>query len=97
MKGGVSAADIEMRLHVPVRYRVPDDQPLATHSVNRGVPLLISHPRSAVGRAIRGLGRLLAADRAGEAAVALPATGATAGLFGWLRRSAASLGSGGSA
>jgi pilus assembly protein CpaE len=62
MKGGVSRGDIERRLQVPFERSVPDDQPLATHCINRGVPLVISHSRSAVGRAIRGLAKELMDD-----------------------------------
>jgi pilus assembly protein CpaE len=54
IRGGVPVADIEERLHVPVRYRIPDDQPLATHTINRGVPLIMSHSKSALGRAVTG-------------------------------------------
>lgn len=50
--GGVTKSDIEERLHVRIRHSVPDDQPLVSLSVNRGVPLYISHKRSAVARAI---------------------------------------------
>lgn len=56
LPGGVPVRDIEDRLRINVRHTVPDDQPLATHSVNRGVPIMVSHPRSALGRALRGLG-----------------------------------------
>ena len=59
MRGGVSQSDIQERLRLGVTYRCPDDQPLATHSINRGVPLVMSHPRSAVGRAIRKLAQQL--------------------------------------
>jgi pilus assembly protein CpaE len=31
---------------------VPEDQPLVSYSVNRGVPLVMSNPRSAVARAL---------------------------------------------
>lgn len=53
LKGGVKPADIEKRLGVPITFTVPDDQALVTHTVNRGVPLTISHRRSAVARAMR--------------------------------------------
>lgn len=59
MRGGVSQADIQERLGLGVRHRIPDDQPLVTHSINRGVPLVMSHRRSAVGRAIRKLAQQL--------------------------------------
>jgi pilus assembly protein CpaE len=62
MNGGVSRDDIEQRLQVPFEHSVPEDQPLATHSINRGVPLVISHPRSAVARAIQGLAQKLTGD-----------------------------------
>ncbi|HBY97239.1 MAG TPA: hypothetical protein DEP84_25420, partial [Chloroflexi bacterium] len=53
MVGGVPLGDIERRLRVTVKYSIPDDQPLATHSINRGVPLVMSHERSAVARAVQ--------------------------------------------
>jgi pilus assembly protein CpaE len=52
LKGGVSTADIEARLRMKVTYSIPDDQPLATYSINRGVPLVMSHRRSAVARSV---------------------------------------------
>jgi len=53
IKGGVKEDDIEKRLGVPITFSVPDDQALVTHTVNRGVPLTLSHRRSAVARAVR--------------------------------------------
>jgi pilus assembly protein CpaE len=53
LRGGVSIANIEERLRVPVRFSVPDDQTLITHTVNRGVPLILSHRRSSVARSVR--------------------------------------------
>jgi len=81
MKGGVSTEDIERRLRVRVRAMVPDDQPLVTHSVNRGVPVVISHPRSALGKGFNGFaGQLIESLRPPEGA---PARGNILGrLFG---------------
>jgi pilus assembly protein CpaE len=62
INGGVSKKDIEQRLHVRVRHTIPDDQPLVSHSVNRGVPLIVSHKRSAVARAMQELAQLLLQD-----------------------------------
>ena len=62
MKGGVSQGDIEERLHVQVKHRIPDDQPAATQSINRGVPLVVGHKRGAVVRAIRQLAQHLIED-----------------------------------
>ncbi|MCC7352520.1 MAG: AAA family ATPase [Anaerolineae bacterium] len=84
--GGISARDIGERLHVQVRYRIPDDQPLATHSVNRGVPMVMSHRRSAVARAIRQLARMLADDLRHEMMPASMGEEAKGGLMGRLRR-----------
>jgi pilus assembly protein CpaE len=62
MRGGVSVQDIEERLKVRVRYRIPDDQGLATYSVNRGIPLMVSHGDSRLGKAMRAF----ASDLVGE-------------------------------
>ena len=59
LRGGVSISDIETRLRVPVRFEVPDDQNLVTHTVNRGVPLIVSHRRSSVARAISKIAQAL--------------------------------------
>jgi pilus assembly protein CpaE len=66
IKGGVKVDDIEKRLGVPVTFTVPDDQALVTHTVNRGVPLSISHKRSSVSRAIRKVAQQLINDFANQ-------------------------------
>ena len=87
MKGGISRADIETRLGIRLKHTVPDDQPLVTHSINRGVPLMMSHPHGAVARAVRSFAGLLSEEvhpqvRAVEAAASIPAS-----LFARLRGS----------
>jgi pilus assembly protein CpaE len=62
IKGGVTPQDIVDRLHVPIRFSVPDDQPLATHTINRGIPLMLTHRRSAVARAIQKIAQELKQD-----------------------------------
>ncbi len=62
IRGGVGIDDIENRLGMPVKFTVPDDQPLVTHTVNRGVPLMLSHKRSAVARGIRKIAAQLIDD-----------------------------------
>lgn len=59
MKSGVSVQDIERRLRVQIRFTIPDDQPLITFSVNRGIPAVIGHPRSAVARAFQHFAQIL--------------------------------------
>lgn len=62
LKGGVSQRDIESRLRVNIKFTIPDDQALATHSINRGVPIMLSHPRSSVARSVQRLTRQLHAE-----------------------------------
>jgi pilus assembly protein CpaE len=59
MRGGVTSADIEGRLRMKLEYLIPDDQPLATYSINLGVPVVMSHGRSPLARAIRGFAQYL--------------------------------------
>ena len=68
LRGGVSVGDIEARLHVRVKHTIPDDQPLATLTVNRGVPAVLSHRRSALARAFRKLAEALAEEMPAERA-----------------------------
>jgi len=51
-KGGIGLKDIEAALQSKVAVQIPSDEPLVTYSINRGVPLVISHPRSAVARSV---------------------------------------------
>ena len=53
MKGAIPAKEIEKYLRMEIAFRIPDDQPLATYSNNRGIPLVVSHPKSALGKAFR--------------------------------------------
>jgi pilus assembly protein CpaE len=90
ISGGVSQADIEERLHVRIHHAVPDDQPLASLSINRGVPLVLSHSRSAVARSIQSLAQRLAGETSTAAKVAAkPAT--RTNLFGRLFHRASSV------
>ena len=67
MKGGISTRDMEDRLHIRVSHRIPDDAALATHSINRGVPVMMNHRRSAMGRSLRKLVQLMVDDLQGVA------------------------------
>jgi pilus assembly protein CpaE len=68
--GGVSVRDIEARLRVHIKLTVPDDQPLATLTVNRGVPAVLSHSRSALARGYQRLAEALAKEIGDEVATA---------------------------
>jgi len=63
LPGGVSISDICTRLQVSVNYTVPDDQRLATLAINRGVPIVLSHRRSALARAYCRLADALTQER----------------------------------
>ncbi len=62
LRGGVTAVDIEERLRIRVARLIPDDQALATFSINRGIPFTMSHRSSAVARALDTFARQLAAE-----------------------------------
>jgi pilus assembly protein CpaE len=66
LKGGVPKRDIQDHLKVEFEHTIPDDQPLVTHSINRGVPVVVSHRRSAVARAVRGVAQKLIEDLSPE-------------------------------
>jgi pilus assembly protein CpaE len=48
IKGGIQLRDVEAALERRIDVQVANDEPLVTYSVNRGIPLVLSHPRSAV-------------------------------------------------
>lgn len=68
MRGGIRARDIEERLHLAVKQRIPDDQALTTYSINLGVPLAMGYRRSAVALAVRELAQRLVTDLLAETA-----------------------------
>jgi len=55
LAGGISRADIGERLGMPVAVALPDDPALVAYSINRGFPLMQSHPKSLLARRIREL------------------------------------------
>ena len=87
LRGGVSIKDIQTRLHVYIKHTIPDDQPLVTLTVNRGVPAVLSHGRSALARAYHKLAGELAKEMpedalaAGEADVRASRPGGRRSLF----------------
>jgi pilus assembly protein CpaE len=54
--------DIERTLGQAAACLVPNDGKLVPHSVNAGVPFVLSHPTSRVAQSVYGLARRLAAD-----------------------------------
>lgn len=51
LSGSINTPAICKRLELPILAELPDDTPLVTYAINRGVPIITSHPRSAMSRA----------------------------------------------
>jgi pilus assembly protein CpaE len=47
-KMGIPLKDVEAALHRRIAVEIPSDEPLVTYSINRGIPLMLSHQRSPV-------------------------------------------------
>jgi pilus assembly protein CpaE len=50
LKGGIKLKEIEAALRTKVGVQIPRDDALVTYSINRGIPLVTSHPRSPVAK-----------------------------------------------
>ncbi|MFQ5593335.1 MAG: AAA family ATPase [Anaerolineae bacterium] len=61
--GGLDREAIEEGLRRKVAMEIPQDDPLVTYSLNRGVPLVISHKRSPVSKAVGQLAGRFTTDR----------------------------------
>jgi pilus assembly protein CpaE len=59
---GISLQDVQQHLRHPVSANIPSEGRLVTHSVNRGIPLVISHPQSWVGQSMLKLAGHIAGD-----------------------------------
>lgn len=55
IRGGIGNGDIAQRLGVAVSTGLPDDPGLVAYSINRGVPLVQSHPKSLLSRRLQAL------------------------------------------
>jgi len=62
-KGGVPTRDIERILQHRAVAKIPDDAGLVVYSLNQGVPLVISHPRSTVARSLLKLAERIVKGR----------------------------------
>lgn len=52
LEAGILAENISRHLNMQIAARIPEDTQLVTYSLNRGIPLVVSHPRSAVAKQI---------------------------------------------
>ena len=55
LPSGIPVPEVENWLGTRTRFRIPNDQELATETINSGVPSVIGHRRSALARAYRNL------------------------------------------
>lgn len=58
-KGGIKLSDIEEIFKSQILAKITDDTALVVYSINRGVPFVISHPKSAVAQSIFQMARTL--------------------------------------
>jgi pilus assembly protein CpaE len=62
ISGGLSAAVIEKHLNATIYASILSDPPIATYAFNRGIPFVLSHPRTQIARQVHLLaGQLLTA------------------------------------
>jgi len=55
VRGGLDAGVIQKQLREKALLTIPEDTPLATYALNRGVPYVLSHPRAIISRRIQQL------------------------------------------
>ncbi|MCX6045373.1 MAG: AAA family ATPase [Chloroflexi bacterium] len=55
VRGGLDANVIQKQLREKSFIAIPEDTPLATYALNRGVPFVVSHPRAVISRRINTL------------------------------------------
>jgi len=62
VKSGLQLKDIETALRRKITIQIPDDAPLVTYSINRGIPLVISHAKSPIAQSYSQLAAMLIAS-----------------------------------
>jgi pilus assembly protein CpaE len=55
IRGGLDAGVVQKQLREKTFIAIPEDTPLATYALNRGVPFVISHPRAVISRRMNTL------------------------------------------
>lgn len=74
IKGGLTLPDVERALQKRVEAHIPNDENLVTYSVNRGIPLVVSHARSAVGQSFYRLAETITATAGKKRRVSIRST-----------------------
>jgi pilus assembly protein CpaE len=60
---GISLEDVQQHLRHPVGANIPSEGKFVTHSINRGVPVVVSHPESWVAQSLLKLAAYVAGDK----------------------------------
>jgi pilus assembly protein CpaE len=60
---GISLEDVQQHLRYPVGANIPSEGQLVTHSVNRGIPVVISHQQGWVAQSLLKLAAYLAGEK----------------------------------
>jgi pilus assembly protein CpaE len=60
LEGGVRPRDIEGALHHELYAQIPDDEPHALRSLNRGIPMILKYPRSSTSKSLHRLAESIA-------------------------------------
>lgn len=74
-RGGITQQHLQERLRLGAPFMIPDDVSMVTYSVNQGIPLVLSHPRSPVAQSVALLAQEVQ-GREERSAAAQPGEGA---------------------
>ena len=74
-RGGIGQQDIQDRLQISDPFLIPEDISLVTYSVNQGIPVALSHPKSAVTTSLFHMAQKLVNGTTQLAKTSLPAKG----------------------
>ena len=91
---GIALDDVKQHLRYPISANIPSEGRLVTHSVNRGIPIVLSHPESWIGQSLLKLAAHVAGEQVATLTLApsrsrskgLAALIERRGLFGFARR-----------
>lgn len=91
---GIALDDVKQHLRHPIGANIPSEGRLVTHSVNRGIPVVLTHPESWVGQSLLKLAAHVAGEQVATLTLAparprskgLAALIERRGLFGFARR-----------
>jgi len=83
-RGGITQQHVQERLGVEIPFVIPEDISLTTYSINQGIPLALSHPKSAMALSLAKMAQSLVA-RDGSTAVVSALVNASSSRWGRFR------------